>query len=146
MRTQKFVFLFFMTYMFATPLAWGSSSNDKDAKMMIHYVEIVTEELTKLVEFYKQVHGLTFGSEEQDLGLAYVARKSEDSLIGIRAPLASHDKPITRTYYAVDDINDAIEKATEAGAIVAYPPTQQGDWGTFAIVILGDTQHGFWQK
>ena len=34
----------------------------------------------------------------------------------------------------------------EHGAIVAYPPTRQGQRGTFAIVIQGDVQHGLWQR
>ena len=33
-------------------------------------------------------------------------------------------------------------KAEEAGAIIAYPPTRQGERGTFAIFIHGDVEHG----
>jgi hypothetical protein len=31
-------------------------------------------------------------------------------------------------------------------AAIAYPPTRQGQRGTFAIVIQGDVQHGLWQR
>jgi predicted enzyme related to lactoylglutathione lyase len=51
-----------------------------------------------------------------------------------------------RTYLAVEDIQRAVEKAEDSGAIVAYPPTRQGKRGTFAIVIHGDVQHGLWQR
>ena len=63
----------------------------------------------------------------------------------MRAPLAEHEQPIVRTYMAVDDIQAAVEQAEAAGAVIAYPPTQQGDTGTWAIYILGDIQMGLWQ-
>ena len=33
-----------------------------------------------------------------------------------------------------------------AGALIAYPPTRQGDTGTWAIYLLGDLQFGLWQR
>jgi predicted enzyme related to lactoylglutathione lyase len=51
-----------------------------------------------------------------------------------------------RTYFAVEDIQQAVEKAEESGATIAYPPTRQGSHGTFAILIQGDVEHGFWQR
>jgi hypothetical protein len=39
-----------------------------------------------------------------------------------------------RTYLAVGDIQQAVKKAEEQGAMVAYPPTRQGKRGTFALV------------
>jgi len=45
-----------------------------------------------------------------------------------------------------DDIHQAAKQAEAHGAIVAYPPTRQGQHGTFAIVIQGDVQHGLWQR
>ena len=30
--------------------------------------------------------------------------------------------------------------------MIAYPPTRQGNQGTFAIVIKGDVEHGLWQR
>jgi hypothetical protein len=51
-----------------------------------------------------------------------------------------------RTDIAVEDIQRAVKKAEESGAIVAYPPTRQRERGTFAIVIQGDVQHGLWQR
>ena len=51
-----------------------------------------------------------------------------------------------RAYLAVDDIARAVNAAEEAGAVTAYPPTRQGQRGTFAIVIHGGVQHGLWQR
>jgi predicted enzyme related to lactoylglutathione lyase len=67
-------------------------------------------------------------------------------MVGIRKPLAAHEQPIMRTYLAVDDIQQAVGKAENSGAVIAYPPTQQGRRGTFAIVIQGEVQHGLWQR
>jgi hypothetical protein len=50
-----------------------------------------------------------------------------------------------RTYLEVEDIQQAVKEAEESGAMVAYGPTEQGQRGTFAIVIQGDLQHGLWQ-
>jgi predicted enzyme related to lactoylglutathione lyase len=61
-------------------------------------------------------------------------------------PLAAHEQPIMRTYLAVEDIQGAVKKAEESGATIAYPPTRQGNQGTFAIVIQGDLEHGLWQR
>lgn len=51
-----------------------------------------------------------------------------------------------RAYLAVEDIHQAVRKAEESGATIAYPPTAQGNQGTFAIVIYGDVEHGLWQR
>jgi predicted enzyme related to lactoylglutathione lyase len=114
--------------------------------MAVHYLEIVTEDMETLVAVYAGVHGLSFGPPDPDLGLARVAIQADGSLVGIRKPLAAHEQPITRAYLAVDDIDRAVNKATSAGAVVAYPPTRQGARGRFAILIEGGIQHGLWQE
>lgn len=114
--------------------------------MRIHYFEIVSNDVTAQCSAMEQAHGLSFGEPVADLGQARVAEAPDGSLIGVRAPLAEHEQPITRTYLAVEDIASAVEKAEAAGAMIAYPPTQQGDTGTWAIYILGDAQIGLWQR
>ena len=114
--------------------------------MDVHYLEIVTNDVDTLAVLYQRMHGLSFGSPDPDLGQAIVATRTDGTLVGIRKPLAEHEQPIVRTYVAVEDIERAVKKAEEAGAIIAYPPTTQGQRGTFAIVIQGDIQHGLWQR
>jgi predicted enzyme related to lactoylglutathione lyase len=94
----------------------------------------------------ERIHGLTFGPAVADLGQARVAEAADGCLIGVRAPLAEHEQPIMRTYVEVEDIVRVIQEAEAAGAMVAYPPTQQGDTGTWAIYFLGDVQFGLWQR
>jgi predicted enzyme related to lactoylglutathione lyase len=113
--------------------------------MAVQYLEIVSNDVDTLTALYERMHGLTFGPPDPDLGEARVATGADGTLVGIRKPLGAHEQPIMRTYVAVEDIQQAVKKAEEHGAIVAYSPTRQGQRGTFAIVIQGDVQHGLWQ-
>src|SRR3954452_13296223 len=110
--------------------------------MSVHYLEIVSNDVDALAGMYQRTHGFSFGPPDPDLGQARVATRPDGSLVGIRKPLAAHEQPIMRTYLAVEDVQKAVKKAEEHGAIIAYPPTRQGKRGTFAIVIQGDAQHG----
>jgi predicted enzyme related to lactoylglutathione lyase len=114
--------------------------------MAVQYLEIVTNDVDTLAGLYQRMHGLSFGPPDADLGQARVATRTDGTLVGIRKPLAAHEQPIVRTYLSVEDIQQAVKHAEEHGAVVAYPPTQQGQRGTFAIVLQGDVQHGLWQR
>ena len=81
--------------------------------MQAHYVEIVSKTVDKQCKALEQVHGLSFGPEVQDLGRAQVAKTPNGVLIGVRAPLAEHEQPIVRIYFAVDDITKAVKAAGE---------------------------------
>jgi predicted enzyme related to lactoylglutathione lyase len=114
--------------------------------MAVHYLEVVTNDVDAVTELYQRMHGLSFGPPDPDLGQARVATQADGGLVGIREPLAAHEQPLIRTYVAVDDIHRAMKAAEESGAAIAYPPTRQGNKGTFAIVIQGDVEHGLWQR
>lgn len=114
--------------------------------MTVHYLEMVTDDVDAMASVYASIYGVSFGSPDPDLGQARVATLADGTLIGIRKPLAAHEQPITRVYLAVDDLQAAMKKAEAHGAVIAYPPTQQGKRGTFAIVIQGGVQQGFWQR
>ena len=113
--------------------------------MAVHYLEIVTDDVDTLVGLYEHVHGVSFGPPDAHLGQARVAQ-IDGTVVGIRKPLAAHEQPIMRTYVEVNDIQQATNKAEESGATLAYPPTRQGDHGSFAIVIQGGVEHGLWQR
>lgn len=114
--------------------------------MAVHYLEIVSNDVDGLTGLYQRMHGLSFSPPDPDLGEARVATQPDGALVGIRKPLAAHEQPIMRTYFAVEDIQQAVNKAEESGATIAYSPTRQGNHGTFAIVIQGDVEHGLWQR
>lgn len=110
------------------------------------YLEIVSNDVDALTGLYERIHGLFFGPPDPDLGQARVASRGNGGLIGIRRPLAAHEQPIMRVYLEVQDIHQAVRTAEESGAMIAYPPTPQGNHGTFAIVVQGDVEHGLWQR
>jgi len=114
--------------------------------MAVHYLEIVSNDADTLTGLYQRMHGLSFGPPDPDLGQALVATQADGTLVGIRKPLAEHEQPIMRTYLAIEDIDEAVKKAEDSGATIAYPPTRQGQRGIFAIVIQGGVQHGLWQR
>jgi len=114
--------------------------------MPVHYLEIVCRDVAKQCSALERIHGLSFGPAAADLGQARVADAPGGTRVGVRAPLAEHEQPIIRTYLAVDDMTAAVAEAEAAGAVVAYPPTRQGDTGTWAIYILGELQIGLWQR
>lgn len=130
---------------------FGFMANEKPPKkqgesMQVHYLEIVCRDVAAQVAVLERVHGWSFGAPVADLGQARTARAADGRMIGVRAPLAEHEQPIVRTYLAVDDIAAAVKQAEAAGALIAYPPTQQGATGTWAIYMLGDVQMGLWQQ
>ena len=114
--------------------------------MRNHYLEIVCRDVAAQCAALERVHGLSFGPAVADLGQARVAEVPGGSLVGVRAPLAEQEQPIIRTYLEVEDIARAVKEAEAAGAVAAYPPTRQGDTGTWAIYILGGVQIGLWQR
>jgi predicted enzyme related to lactoylglutathione lyase len=122
------------------------AKQERDSKMAVHYLEIVSNDTDALTRLYERMHGLSFGPPDPELGQAQVATRADGTMVGIRKPLAAHEQPITRIYLAVEDIQRAVKEAEESGATIAYPPTRHGELGTFAIVIHGDVQHGLWQR
>ena len=121
-------------------------SKEGGSNTMLHYLEIVCKDVDAQCAALERLHGLSFGPEVPDLGQARVAEAPDGSLVGVRRPLAEHEQPIVRTYLAVNDIEKAVKAAEKAGATIAYPPTKQGDTGTWAIYILGGIQHGLWER
>lgn len=125
--------------------AGPSAEVNESSRMGVHYVEVVSNDVDALTKLYQHVYGFSFGPPEPELGQARVARTPSGMLVGIRKPLSPNEQPTIRTYLAVDDIQRAVKAAEKNGATLAYPPTRQGHWGTFAIVIQGGVQHGLWQ-
>jgi predicted enzyme related to lactoylglutathione lyase len=114
--------------------------------MTVHYLEIVSDDVDGLTALYQRMYDLSFGPREAEMGQARVATRQDGTIVGIREPLAAHEEPIIRVYLEVEDIQQAVQQAEDSGATIAYPPTEQGAWGTFSIVIEGDLQHGLWQR
>jgi len=111
----------------------------------IYYLEIVTSEVDKVCLSYSKSLGLAFGEPIAELGNAKTAALSQDSTIGVRAPMHDAEQACTRPYYLVTDISQAVEQASNAGAEVALPPMDIPGRGQCAIIAFGSVQSGFWQ-
>jgi hypothetical protein len=113
--------------------------------MRVHYLEFVSDDIDAQVAVLEASQALSFGPPVPALGNARVAQGPDGTRVGVRAPMAEHEQPTIRPYFAVDDIAAAIAEAEAKGGVVAYPPTRQGDTGTWAIYVLGGLQIGLWQ-
>lgn len=122
-----------------------AACNTTNEAMRIQYLEIVTPDVEATCTGLEQMHGIRFGEAEAGLGNARTAELSDGGRIGVRAPMADHESPITRPYVLVDDIEAAVKAAEAAGAKIALPATEIPGHGMFAVYILGDIQHGLWQ-
>ncbi|MBQ4809744.1 hydroxylase [Pseudoalteromonas luteoviolacea] len=113
--------------------------------MKIQYLEIVTLEVDTVCNTYSDIYDIEFSEIDLNLGNARIAHLSNGGLIGIRAPLRQTETPTVRHYTLVKDINEAVSKSEQAGAIVALPPMELSGYGTCAIVIQSGIEIGFWQ-
>ena len=113
--------------------------------MTIQYLEIVTTDVDGACRLYSQMHGVTFGDADQNLGGARTANLANGGMLGIRAPLRPTEKPVVRPYVLVEDIKASVAAAAKSGAETAMPPTEIAGYGQFAIVIHGGIDSGLWQ-
>jgi predicted enzyme related to lactoylglutathione lyase len=114
--------------------------------MQIYYLEIVTPDVDEVCAVYAAANGLEFGEPDAGLGNARTAPLPGGGMVGVRAPLRASEEPVVRPYWLVEDIEAAVAAAEDAGAVIAHPPLEIPGHGTFAIYIVGGTQHGLWQR
>ncbi|MEQ1830971.1 MAG: hypothetical protein ABL921_33805 [Pirellula sp.] len=113
--------------------------------MNVHYLEIVTTDVDAACKLYSQIHGVTFGDAVQNLGGARTANVTNGGMIGVRAPMHDGEKPVTRAYALVEDIEATVAAASKAGAVIAVPPMKIEGHGQCAIYFLGGIEAGLWQ-
>jgi predicted enzyme related to lactoylglutathione lyase len=113
--------------------------------MLVQYLEIVTPDVAATCAALEKLHGVSFGEPDAGLGNARTATLTSGGRIGVRAPMAEHEKPVVRPYILVDDIEAAVAAAAAAGGEIAVPSTEIPGHGKFAIYFLGGIEHGLWQ-
>ena len=114
--------------------------------MHIHYLEIVTKNVDAACNLYSKMLGVTFSPADQVLGGARTAKLADGGTLGIRAPMHDAERPVTRPYFLVDDIEAAVAAAAKTGALVAVPPMKIEGKGTCAIVIQDSVETGLWRN
>jgi len=116
-----------------------------EIKMKVQYLEIVTPEVDVVCATYSQIHGVTFGDRDANLGGARTAKLANGGTLGVRAPMHDAEKTVVRPYFLVDDIEAAITTAADSGAHIALPPMVIESHGTCAIFIQNGIETGLWQ-
>ncbi len=122
-----------------------SAQEGGEAALPIQFLEIVTPEAQSTCDALEQLHGVSFGAQDPDLGNARTATLRGGGRIAVRAPLRVDEAPVVRPYVLVDDIDAAVTAAEAAGGMIAMGATEIPGQGRFAIYFLGGIQHGLWQ-
>ena len=119
--------------------------SDHEKTMKIQYLEIVTAEVEAVCKAYSQIHGVTFGEADPNLGGARTAKLANGGLLGVRGPLRETEEPVVRPYVLVEDIEASLAAAEDSGAKIALPPMEIAGHGTCGIFIQGGIECGLWQ-
>ena len=114
--------------------------------MRVHYLEIVTKNVESACELYAAIHGVKFGKADPSLGGARTAELDDGAMLGIRVPMHDGEKPVTRAYMLVADIEAAVTHAKSSGAEIAVPPMEIPGHGKCAIFIQDGIEAGLWQQ
>jgi predicted enzyme related to lactoylglutathione lyase len=97
--------------------------------------ELYTTDPRKAADFYSGLFGWTKDARHMDFG-EYVIFKDGDAQIGgmMQIPTGWAAPPHWHVYFAVDDCDRAVEKATGLGAKVMVPSTDIENVGRFAML------------
>ncbi|MEM6980026.1 MAG: hypothetical protein AAF539_10195 [Planctomycetota bacterium] len=128
-----------------TDVTANTKQTASESLMQLHYLEIVTQQVDATCELHARIHGVTFGDPDPNLGGARTGKTNGNAIIGIRAPMHDGEKPVTRAYMLVKDIDVAVADAVKAGAEIAVPPMEIPGHGKCAVYFLGGIEAGFWQ-
>jgi predicted enzyme related to lactoylglutathione lyase len=111
----------------------------------VYYLEIVTTDVDATCALYSQMYAMAFGDADPSLGGARTAQLTNGRLLGVRAPMNEDERPVTRPYILVEDIEAAVAAAASAGAEITVPPMSIPGHGTCAIVYQSGIESGLWQ-
>lgn len=113
--------------------------------MRVHYLEIVTPDVDGVCETWAAALGAEFGEADPLLGGARTAPMNGGGRVGVRPPMRDDEAPVVRPYWAVEDIDGALERVRSSGGEIAMGPMEIPGQGRFAIYIQGGNDFGLWQ-
>jgi predicted enzyme related to lactoylglutathione lyase len=59
--------------------------------------------------------------------------------------MSDQERPLVRTYLRVADVDAAVKRAAQLGAIIALERMEIAGRGTIAIYVIGGIEQGIWQ-
>ena len=103
---------------------------------MVSYFEIPVSDLERAIDFYQRVFGFALERTVIDghpMAL-FPNAASEGTITGALAHGESYvpSRDGTRVYFAVESIDDVLDRVRELGGDVLYPKTAVGEWGFVA--------------
>ena len=113
--------------------------------VQIHYLEIVTPDVDATCALRERLHGVSFGEPEPGLGGARTAPMAHGGMMGVRAPMHDGERPVTRAYALVTDLEAAVAALQATGAEIAVPPMELPGHGRCAIYLQGGIEAGLWE-
>lgn len=123
----------------------GDPHARKGGTMEVHYLEIVATDVDATCALYSQMYAVTFDDADPSLGGARTVRLANGTLLGVRAPMNEDERPVTRPYIVVEDLEAAVAAAEHAGAEITVPPMSIPGHGRCAIIYQSGIESGLWQ-
>jgi predicted enzyme related to lactoylglutathione lyase len=112
--------------------------------------ELATPNIQKSKEFYEQVFGWKFVDKKMDDMTYTKIKKGDNEFAGMWEVPSSLQNQIPShwlAYILVDNVESALEKAVQNGAVMIKPVQKAGDMGLFAIIKDPTGAHvGLWQS
>ncbi len=109
------------------------------------YIEVVSADVAMTRRYYEESHGWVFADADPVLGGAVIATLPNGARAAIRASMSEEEKPLTRTYVRVPDLDAAVARLGPLGSDVLLPEMVLPGHGRIAIHRVGGVEHGIWE-
>jgi predicted enzyme related to lactoylglutathione lyase len=110
------------------------------------WVDLGTPDLDAARSWYSSVFGWTYSGGEPEYGGYAMCLKDGRKVAGMGPQMSPDDPSRWTTYFATDDADATVARATEAGGTVLAPPMDVGPHGRMAILAdLQGNPFGIWQ-
>jgi uncharacterized protein len=111
------------------------------------WVDYGAPDMAAAKAFYGELFGWTFTEESEEFGNYVNALRDGRSVAGMGPQMSADDPVAWTTYFATSDIGQHVQRITEAGGTIVFPPMEVGPMGTMTIAL--DPQgngFGLWQS
>lgn len=112
----------------------------------VAWVDLTTTDLARSGDFYAELFGWDIGDLGPEAGDYRLATVAGQPVSGLLRSSAEHPIEMWSVYLAVEDIDEAYERAQAAGAHPLVPPYALDEHGRYALVAdPGGSVLGLWQ-
>lgn len=134
---KKISLFLLMTFACSLGVVQASSNGQTNSKTnQFVWNELATKDLQKAKDFYGKVFGWTFLEKKTDNNIYTLIKVNGQDIGGIWSIPKDRQNEIAPHWLAfilVDNIDEALAKATKNGATIVKSVTTAGEWGKLAI-------------